>query len=136
MNKGKDARWKRARSLWSKVVRETANHTCLLCRRKQGDGQRFAAHHIIPARVRRTELHVLNGVCLCPSCHRKVHEVSGYKEKLEAAIRDCSALWWKMIERMKREKGRTFTKCDMDEAIEMLKSAGINAKHDISEERG
>ncbi len=134
MNKT-DPRWMYARSLWARRVRELFSFTCLLCGRKQGFGELFHAHHIIPCRFRHSELLVANGALLCTphgdsaGCHGELHGDEGVKVSLDALIMLRFPQWWELLNVYKKQNQGgglgVYTKAQLESDIEQLESMGI-----------
>lgn len=62
--------WQRQRNKCKKL----ADFTCQICGATKEDGVRIDAHHIIPKAKGGNNDHSLsNLICLCQSCHNKVH---------------------------------------------------------------
>lgn len=59
---------------WRNAVLDRADRTCELC----GSKEKLEAHHILAkSRHKNEEVNVENGVCLCCSCHLKIHRQKG-----------------------------------------------------------
>lgn len=54
--------------LWSDAVKVSGR--CERCGNRDG----LQAHHVIKRRYKTTKWNPLNGICLCPECHKWVHE--------------------------------------------------------------
>ena len=60
------------RALWRNEIKRKFDSTCLICFSKE----EIETHHIVPVcESPERELDLNNGMCLCYSCHKFVHEV-------------------------------------------------------------
>ena len=67
-------------SLWSEIIRNRYNNTCIMCPKSKADGWVVQAHHAISraAQGNHAKYDVRNGVCLCYNCHiNKLHGEQG-----------------------------------------------------------
>jgi len=64
---------------WSEVVRK--NNKCTVC----GSDQNLQAHHMINRHVLKYRHMPLNGLSLCPSCHKFNRKISGHQGPLGLA---------------------------------------------------
>jgi len=51
---------------WSVMIRKDYNNACAVC----GKTERLNAHHILPRELKNTRWDRLNGIALCPGCHK------------------------------------------------------------------
>ena len=84
MNKLKEAKEARKKlrkedKAWSITIRNRANNRCEICGR---DEVTMNAHHIIPRENREFRHNLMNGICLCPKCHKYSFEISAHKNPL------------------------------------------------------
>lgn len=61
-----------SRTLWRNKIKQKFDSTCAICSSKE----EIETHHIVPVcESPERELDLNNGMCLCYSCHKFVHEV-------------------------------------------------------------
>ena len=53
-------------SLWSEIVKERDNFTCIICNRKN---IRLNSHHLISKKIIKYKFDINNGITLCANCH-------------------------------------------------------------------
>lgn len=86
---GSTQEWKRVRGSvafkdWRRAVFERDDYTCLSCRQKGG---RLHPHHVYSfTRYPGLRFDVDNGATLCEACHKKFHNIYGYKHFLGEEI--------------------------------------------------
>ena len=56
----------KADQLWSKLVRQRDGNKCVIC----GNKDKLNAHHLIDRSVKVLRHMLINGLSLCPSCHK------------------------------------------------------------------
>jgi hypothetical protein len=87
--------------LWSTIIRDRANRSCDLC----GSKESIQVHHLYGYQeFHDKRLDVLNGICLCESCHIGYHEARGYdnntKEDFESYLHEKSKNFEKEAKRL------------------------------------
>jgi predicted DsbA family dithiol-disulfide isomerase len=99
--------------LWSLIIRMPRR--CEWC----GAGnRRFEAAHIVSRTYSKTRHWLMNGLCLCSSCHRKAHAMPTLFSQFVEDHLGKSAL-----ETIHREAQRTDYKVDYEQVLKGLKEA-------------
>jgi len=78
--------------LWSLAIRKKWNNRCAVC----GEAK-CEAHHLVPRQHEATRYSLLNGIALCPSCHKFDRDLSPHQ----------NAAGW--MEWLQRHQWRTYS---------------------------
>ena len=65
-----------ADKLWALAVKDDWAHKCAVCGRAD---KQLHAHHLIPRQWYATRYELMNGICLCASCHQFDADVSPHQ---------------------------------------------------------
>ena len=115
---------KRLDDLWSLVVRQRANHTCVKCGRVviPGSGNAMNAHHLIGKGSRSTRWDLENGICLCAGCHRmKTDAAHRQPEKFKKWVMDEYGIGWYANMVVKGNQIKKWTIPELEELLETFK---------------
>ena len=68
MNKRKEEKkWKKKKDqYWASMIKLDYDNKCAVC----GKTERLNAHHILPREFLKTRWDRMNGIALCPGCHK------------------------------------------------------------------
>ena len=110
--------------LWSLIVRQRANHTCVKCGRIviPGSGNAMNAHHLIGKSNRNTRWDFGNGICLCAGCHRmKTDAAHRQPEKFKKWVIDEYGKEWYENMVIKANQIKKWTIPELKELVEEFK---------------
>lgn len=68
---------------WREAVIKEFGKKCIVCQKTDKEVYRIHCHHLIPREIKVLRHVVINGITVCPKCHKYSNQISAHKNPIQ-----------------------------------------------------